>query len=90
MGNKRSQGELNRSRGMFLVASYEEDRVSRISSGAWLVRFDLGLKEWIKNRIVKDTALSYAIKVVRYEISQECNPWGLALDAHAHAPKRIE
>lgn len=87
--HKHASGELRRGRGLFSLVGFEEARVQRTAPDTWEVRLDVGLREWVQARIVKDTELRYTLRVVRFDFSTECNPWGLALDAHAHAPVRI-
>ena len=89
MQEKRRRGELRRGRGMFSLSGYAEERVRRIAPDTWVVLLDLGLREWLQDRIVKNTTLRYTLRVVRSDFSSECNPWGLALDAHENLPERI-
>jgi hypothetical protein len=40
---------------------------------------------------VKQTAIRYPLRVVRYPVDAEANPWGLALDGFAgDGPTRID
>jgi len=39
---------------------------------------------------VKDRLIHFPIRVVRYAVDPELNPWGLALDCYAAAPRRIQ
>jgi hypothetical protein len=39
---------------------------------------------------VKQTQVRYPLRVVRYDVDREKNPWGLALAGFASAPERIE
>lgn len=87
---KRARGELGRSRGLFPRNGFSADRVRRIGDDTWLVQLDMNLREWVKDRLVKDTAVRYQLRVARFDISRECNPWGLALDGHEQAPQRID
>lgn len=87
--NKHAHGELRRSRGLFSLSGYTPERVRRINTDTWIVHLDLGLREWLQDRVVKETALRYTLRVVRFDFSAECNPWGLALDDHERLPERI-
>ncbi len=87
---KKRRGELQRSRGLFPLGGYSTGSVRRVAADTWEVRLDLGLREWVQNRVVKDVALRYVLRVTGFDVSAECNPWGLALDGHAQAPRRVE
>ena len=90
---KGRQGELAyRVRGVQEVPgeSYEERRVDVIDDGAWVVWLDLDLQESVKGMTVKHTAIRYPLRVVRYAVDLEANPWGLALDGfHGDGPRRL-
>ena len=88
--DKRQRGELYRTRGVQPLSGYTQELVRRIGTDAWSVQLDLGLREWVQNRKVKDTAVRYTLRVVAFDISRQCNPWGLALDGHEHPPQRLE
>lgn len=88
--DKRLRGELHRTRGMQPRSQYTEKSVHRIAPDTWSVQLELELREWVQNRKVKDTAVRYALRVTAFDISRQCNPWGLALDGHEHPPKRME
>ena len=69
---------------------YEERRVDILGNDAWVVWLDLELKESVKGMTIKQTAIRYPIRVVRYPVDAEANPWGLALDGFAaDGPKRL-
>ena len=90
---KGSQGELAyRVRGMQQIPGhgYEERRVDVLSPQAWTVWLDLDLLESVKGMTVKRTAIRYPLRVVRYAVDLEANPWGLALDGFgAEGPRRL-
>ncbi len=88
--DKRLRGELHRTRGMQPLSGYAEERVRRIGPDTWSVQLEMGLSEWVQNRKVKDTAVRYTLRVTAFDISRQCNPWGLALDGHEHPPERID
>lgn len=87
------RGELTyRRRGVQALAGhgYEERRIEVLGNGAWLVWLDLSISEWVQGMTVKETAVRYPIRVVRYAIDPERNPWGLALDGFgAEGPRRL-
>ncbi|MDN5869200.1 MAG: TIGR03746 family integrating conjugative element protein [Nitrococcus sp.] len=69
---------------------YEERRVDLLSEDAWIVWLDLDLVESVKGMTVKRTAIRYPLRVVRYAVDLEANPWGLALDGFgAKGPRRL-
>ncbi len=90
---KGRQGELAyRVRGMQQIPGhgYEERRVDVLSAQAWIVWLDLDLLESVKGMTVKRTAIRYPLRVVRYAVDLEANPWGLALDGFgAEGPRRL-
>ena len=53
----------------------------------WL---DLDLFESVKGMTVKKTTIRYPLRVVRFVVDPESNPWGLALDGFAaEGPRRL-
>ena len=90
---KGRQGELAyRVRGMQQIPGhgYEERRVDVLSPQAWTVWLDLDLLESVKGMTVKRTAIRYPLRVVRYAVDLEANPWGLALDGFgSEGPRRL-
>ncbi len=93
MEAKGRQGQLaNRVRSLQAIfeESYEERRVDILSKEAWVVWLDLELIESVKGMTIKHTIIRYPIRVVRYAVDAEANPWGLALDGFAaEGPKRL-
>jgi len=90
---KGRQGELAyRVRGMQAIPGhgYEERRVDVVSGGVWIVWLDLDLLETVKGMTIKRTAIRYPLRVVRFAVDPEANPWGLALDGFgADGPRRL-
>jgi len=70
-------------------AAYSEQMVKILGPDAWVVYLDLRIREYVDNRNVKDTYVRYPLRVVRYSISREFNPWQLALDGYASTPERL-
>ncbi|MCE2437369.1 MAG: TIGR03746 family integrating conjugative element protein [Pseudomonadales bacterium] len=91
---KGKQGELaHRARRVQQRAgrSYEEARVDIMDDESWVVWLDLQLFESVQGMTVKETLIRYPIRVVRYAVDPESNPWGLALDGfHEPGPFRID
>ncbi len=69
---------------------YEERRVDVLSKESWVVWLDLELRESVKGMTVKKTTIRYPLRVLRYAVDAEANPWGLALDGFAaEGPQRL-
>lgn len=51
-----------------------------IQGNAWIVWLNIKIKESVLGHNVKAITMRYPIKVVRYDVNRELNPWGLALD----------
>jgi len=93
METKGKQGELaHRVRSLQAIPDYgyEERRVDILSKDVWVVWLDLELTESVKGMMIKQTTIRYPLRVVRYPVDAEANPWGLALDGFAaDGPKRL-
>ena len=87
------RGELaGRTRGVQEIPGhgYEERRVDIPSDDAWVVWLDLSLHETVGGMSVKETHVRYPLRVVRYDVDPEANPWGLVLDGFAgDGPTRL-
>ena len=72
-------------------AGFEPRRVEVVRDGdAWVVWLDLEITESVRGMNVKHTQVRYPLRVVRYDVDREKNPWGLALAGFASAPVRID
>ncbi|TVP85721.1 MAG: TIGR03746 family integrating conjugative element protein [Thioalkalivibrio sp.] len=72
-------------------AGFEPRRVEVVRDGdAWVVWLDLEITESVRGMNVKHTQVRYPLRVVRYDVDREKNPWGLALAGFASAPARID
>jgi integrating conjugative element protein (TIGR03746 family) len=86
-------GQLqHRVRGVQLVPGhgYEEARVRVLNPTTWTVLLDLELIETAHGMVVKNPVIRYPLRVVRWQVDPEQNPWGLALDGYAEKPYRID
>ncbi len=72
-----------------LSGAYEETLVERTGPDTWTVRVDALIEETVAGLEVKRTPIRYWLRVIRYEVDPEANPWGLALDGFARDPVRI-
>ena len=93
METKGKQGQLaHRVRSLQAIPgqAYAERRVDVLSKESWVVWLDLELRESVKGMTVKKTAIRYPLRVLRYAVDAEANPWGLALDGFAaEGPQRL-
>ena len=91
---KARAGELvNRTRSLQAIAGegFRPDRVQLESADQWIVWLDLELVEHLKGMTVKRTRIRYPLRVVRFAVDAEANPWGRALDGYAgDGPQRID
>ncbi|MDN3519012.1 TIGR03746 family integrating conjugative element protein [Aquisalimonas lutea] len=82
MERRAERGELqDRSRAVREIPgrSYDSDRVEQLPDGSWRVWIDVEIREHIDGELVKQVRARYPLRVVRYEVDPESNPWGLAL-----------
>lgn len=70
--------------------SFAANRVIAESSAVWTVFLDMQLQETYRGQNVKDTFVRYPLRVVRYDVDRERNPWGLALDCFSDQPQRLD
>ncbi len=70
-------------------ATFSERLVKVHGPDTWTVFLDLRVREFVDNRNVKDIYVRYPLRVVRYDISREFNPWRLALDGYSSTPERL-
>lgn len=87
------RGELSgRVRGIQLIPGhgYEERRVDVLDRNTWLAWLDFRIEETVRGMDVKSLDIRYPIRVVRYDVDPEINPWGLALDGFGgDGPQRL-
>ena len=85
MNEKQRLGELRqrvRTVQEILGQFYTRQRVMIESADVWRTWLDLNVAESIGGHPVKNVLLRYPIRVVRYDVDKEINPWGLALDCN--------
>lgn len=94
MNNKKSKGELRgrvRSVQELMGHGYVPARVAQQSPESWLTWLDLTIRETIGGHPVKDVNVRYPLRIVRYDVDKEINPWGLAIACdEAMQPSLIE
>ena len=70
---------------------YASGRVIADGPSAWTVLLDMQLMETFKGQSVKDTFIRYPIRVVRFDVDRERNPWKLAVDCYgSQRPQRLD
>lgn len=62
---------------------YDDSKVKQAGNGAWEVELDTTVSESVSGMEVKRTRVIWPLRVVRYDVDRERNPWGLALDGFA-------
>lgn len=85
MNEKHKLGELRqRARTIQEIPghSYSKARVAIETRSSWKIWLDVNLVESIGGHPVKNVMLRYPLKVVRFDVDKEVNPWGLALDCN--------
>ncbi|WP_422452170.1 PFL_4703 family integrating conjugative element protein [Endozoicomonas sp. ALC066] len=81
--SRKSRFELNgRERSIHEIPGYgyDDKRVYIESDDSWVVYLDLQINESLSGKNIKNSLIRYPLRVVRYDVDAECNPWGLALD----------
>lgn len=68
---------------------YHLNRVEKESDSTWRVSIDVQLRETMLGQRVKTRLANYPLRIVRYAVDYELNPFQLALDCFAGAPKAI-
>ncbi|WP_394230495.1 PFL_4703 family integrating conjugative element protein [Shewanella colwelliana] len=86
------KGELSgRERALFEVPGrgFDDSRVISHSQDSWTINADLQLKEYVKGTEVKSSLARWPLRVVRYDVDINNNPWGLALDCFDGVAREI-
>ena len=90
---KANAGELkHRVRTLQAVADagFAANRVTQIGAAEWHASLDLELTETVRGMTVKHTYIQYPLRIVRYAVDPETNPWGLALAGYVgNGPTRL-
>lgn len=89
---KAKRSELTRTRHLqeMLDRPYKDKRVWIESGDSWVTYLDTSVKETYQGQVVKDIYVRYPIRISRWDVDGECNPWGLALNGFYDEPKRLE
>lgn len=92
---RRNNGELrNRVRGVYeiLGRGYVDDpgfRVRQVDKDSWVVTLDMTADEYYLTESVKRALVRYPLRVVRFDVDAEHNPYGLALDCFERTPQAL-
>lgn len=72
-------------------SAFQASDVTYLGHDTWQVKLTMRLTERMNmnDQTVKDTEIQYVLRVVRYPINANVNPWGLALDGFAQDPERV-
>ena len=71
-------------------AAYDSANVKKLSDGTWEVDLQMRLTEYKNNQPVKDVEILYPLKVTRMNVSQQNNPYGLAIAGFVSEPVRLK
>lgn len=69
---------------------FAQNRVRVESADSWVIFLDLQVQENFRGQPVKNTYVQFPLRVVRYPVDLELNPFQLAIDCFAGDPKRLE
>jgi integrating conjugative element protein (TIGR03746 family) len=69
-------------------AAYDSINVKKLGNDTWEVDLKMRLTEFKNNQAVKDVEIIYPLKVTRVNVSQQNNPYGLALAGVVSEPVR--
>jgi integrating conjugative element protein (TIGR03746 family) len=85
-------GQVQRQRSLQGIAgsAFESSSVKKLSADSWEIDLNLRLIEYRNNQIVKDIEMRYPLKVIRWDVSSEKNPYGLAIDGFVSPPVRLK
>lgn len=82
-------GQIQRQRFIQGIA-YEASSVKKINHHTWKVDLKVRLMEYKNGQLVKDTEILYPLRIIRHEVSNSLNPYGLAIAGFVTPPKRLK
>lgn len=92
--NRNRAGELHqRTRQISEIPGlgFQDNRVIGEGPSAWTVLLDMQVTETFRGQAVKDAFIRYPVRVVRYDVDRERNPFRLAVDCFGSAaPARLD
>lgn len=88
----KSLGQVQRQRNVegLTGAAFDSNNVKALSNTTWEVDLTLHLTEYKNHQTVKSIDMLYPLKVTRMAISEQHNPYGLALAGFVHEPTRLK
>jgi len=88
----KTAGQVQRQRTIQGIAgsAFESSTVKQLSQNSWEIDLKVRLVEYRNHQIVKEIEMLYPLKVIRWDISSEKNPYGLALDGFIAPPIRLK
>jgi integrating conjugative element protein (TIGR03746 family) len=88
----KTTGQVQRQRSLHGAAGavFESAAVKKLSGDSWEIDLTMRLQEHRNNQVVKDVEILYPLRVIRWDISSEKNPYGLALDGFVSQPVRLK
>lgn len=88
----KASGQVQRQRYLQgeIGGAYESTNVKKLSDNTWEVDLTMRLTEFKNNQPVKDVEVLYPLKVTRMNISQQNNPYGLAIAGFVTEPVRLK
>lgn len=94
MDNRFKKGELvQRTRNITEIPGFpfSANRVVPDGPSAWTVLLDMQVLEEFRGQSIKDVYIRYPLRIVRYDVDRERNPWRLALDCFGgNRPARLD
>jgi integrating conjugative element protein (TIGR03746 family) len=94
MNARAGSGELaKRTRAVMEIPGlgFTNERVKPLGNGNYSIQLDLQLSETQQGTSVKDTYIRYPLRLVRYDVDRQRNPWQLALDCFGgEKPARLD
>ena len=93
---RRNSGELRkRERGVFEIPGRgiddkSEQHIEQHSINDWTVNLDITADEHYGGERVKRAFARYPLRIIRFDVDPEKNPFGLAWDCYSSNPQRIE
>jgi len=71
--------------------TFAPERVIVQGNGAWQVMLDAQIRETVNGMAVKSAYLRYPLRIVRFDVERDKNPWGLAVDCYGpDRPARLD
>lgn len=89
----RTRGEIQKRERLLATTSdhtYQASHVHEEGAGVWHTDLQLNLVEIVQSTPVKDIVVRYPLRIVRFDVDRDANPWGLAIDCFYEEPQLIK